>query len=94
MRGWKKYAGITMAALVILVLVVYAGDWLVLRYRMAQGTGFDAVEVDEFLATPLKGNKTEYDMVGSFQQPCTRSLFPQRGKPACWWVRRHNAVWE
>jgi hypothetical protein len=90
----KKYLGwITMAA-IILLAVLYAGDWIVLRYRVSRGTAFDSVEVDQFLATSLKGNKTQYDMVGSFQQSCSRSIFPQQGRPACWWVRGHSTQWE
>jgi hypothetical protein len=53
-----------------------------------------AVEVHQFLATSLKGNKTEYDLVGTFQEARSRSIFPQQGKPACWWLERHNAQWE
>jgi hypothetical protein len=94
MRSAKKYLGKAVIAAVIFTAVLYACDWMVLRYRLAHGTAFDSVEVDQFLATPLKGSKMEYDFVGSSQQTCTRSIFPQQGKPACWWVRRHNAVWE
>jgi hypothetical protein len=94
MRNIKKYLGRFAITLLILFALLYAGDWLVLRYRVAHGTAFDSVEVDQFLATPLKGNKAEYDFVGSYQQPCARSIFPQQGRPACWWVRRHNTVWE
>jgi hypothetical protein len=94
MKNWKRIFGRFVVAILIATGLLYAGDWLVLRYRVAHGTAFDSVEVDQFLATSLKGNKTEYDMVGSFQQPCSRSIFPQQGKPACWWVRRHTMQWE
>jgi hypothetical protein len=94
MTSIRNYLARFAIASLILLALLYAGDWLVLRYRVAHGTAFDSVEVDQFLATPLKGNKAEYDFVGSYQQPCARSIFPQQGKPACWWVRRHNAVWE
>jgi hypothetical protein len=84
------------AAIVLVVLlgVLYVGDWLVLRWRVARGTAFGSVEVHQFLATSLKGSKTEYDLVGSFQQACSRSIFPQQGKPACWWLERHSSQWE
>jgi hypothetical protein len=94
MRSWKKHLGrLVLAALIVLALV-YACDWLVFRVRVAHGTAYGSVEVDQFLSTALKGNKTEYDMVGSFQQACSQSLFPHGGKPPCWWVRRHNTQWE
>jgi hypothetical protein len=94
MGNWKKYLGRFVITLVVALALLYAGDWSVARYREAHGTAFDSVEVDQFLATPLKGSKTEYDMIGSFQQTCSRSIFPQLGQPACWWVRRHRAQWE
>ncbi|MFY9912106.1 MAG: hypothetical protein WCF22_06000 [Candidatus Sulfotelmatobacter sp.] len=94
MQSWKKYLGRGVVALLIFVLILYIADSIVVRIRVARGTAYSSVEVDQFLATPLKGQKVEYDMVGSFKQPCARSIFPHGGKPACWWVRRHNAVWE
>jgi hypothetical protein len=93
-KQWKKHLGRVAIAALVLLAVLYAGDWLTFRYRVSRGTAFGSVEVDQFLATPLKGSKTEYDMVGSFQQTCSRSIFPQQGKSACWWVQRHNTQWE
>jgi hypothetical protein len=78
----------------ILLGVVYLGDWAVLRVRVGRGTAFDVVQVNQFLATPLKGNKVEYDMMGTVLVTCSRSLFPQQGNPACWWLRRHTSQWE
>jgi hypothetical protein len=52
------------------------------------------VQVHQFLATSLKGGKTEYDMTGTVQQTCSRSIFPQQGYSACWWLQRHAAQWE
>jgi hypothetical protein len=94
MGNWNRYFLRLLIALLIGFAFLYAGDWLVFRVRLAQGSAYSSVEVDQFLATPLKGSKTEYDMVGSFQQSCTRSIFPHQGKAACWWVRRHSSVWE
>jgi hypothetical protein len=94
MMNWKKYLGRAAITGLIALAILYAGDWIVLRYRITKGTAYGSVEVDQFLATSLKGSKTEYDMVGSFQQSCARSIFPHQGKPACWWVQRHSSVWE
>jgi len=95
MKGsWGR--NLTGVAIVLLVLfgMVYAGDWLVWRWRVAKGGGYGVVEVHQFLATSLKGNKTEYDMTGTVQQTCSQSIFPQQGDSACWWLRRHAAQWE
>jgi hypothetical protein len=87
---------VTGAVIVLVILfgMLYAGDWLVWRWRVGRGTGYAMVQVHEFLATSLKGNKTEYDMTGTAQETCSRSIFPQQGYTSCWWLRRHAAQWE
>jgi hypothetical protein len=93
----KTYAGLLSRFIVVtavLVGVLYAVDWAVLRVRVAHGTGYGTVEIHQFLATSLKGSKTEYDLTGSFQQTCSRSIFPHDGNPACWWLQRHSSQWQ
>ncbi|MDQ2835357.1 MAG: hypothetical protein M3Y50_16770 [Acidobacteriota bacterium] len=82
------------AAVAVLLGLAYAGDWMVLRGRMARGTAFGVVEVNRFLATSLKGNKVEYDAMGRAPVRCSRSVFPQQGSSACWWVERHKTEWQ
>ena len=93
-RVWGQRLFRVMIVMVVLLELLYAGDWVVLRFRVAHGTAYGTVEVNQFLATPLKGNKVEYDMMGTVQQACSRSIFPQRGNPACWWLERHKSQWE
>jgi hypothetical protein len=52
------------------------------------------IQVNQFLATPLKGNKVEYDLMGTVPTTCSHSIFPQQGHPACWWLARHTSQWE
>jgi hypothetical protein len=80
--------------LAVLLGLLYVGDWAMLRVRVAHGTAYDVVQVNQLLATPLKGNKVEYDLMGTVPMPCSRSIFPQQGNPACWWLKRHNTQWE
>jgi hypothetical protein len=79
---------------VSLFVMLYLADWVVLRIRVAQGTGYGSVEVHQFLSTSLKGSKTEYDMTGTFQQTCSHSVFPHDGNLPCWWLERHTSRWE
>lgn len=79
--------------LMIIVVVVYAVDWTVLRVKIAHGNGYGTVQVKHFLATDLKGNKAEYDYLGVSPQVCARSLLPHGVSP-CWWVERHSKQWE
>ncbi len=94
MRGWEKHLARATAVLVMLLAVLYLGDWLVWRHRVALGSGYGVVEVDQFLATSLKGSKTEYDLTGTQQVKCVRTIFPHQAYPACWWVERNKAQWQ
>jgi hypothetical protein len=79
--------------LVLAVVSLYAGDWLVYRYRAAHGTVFDSVQVNQFLSVQLKGQKEEFDYLGPQQVECVRTIFPWAGADPCWWVRRHAERW-
>ena len=79
---------------VVTAVLAWVSDWLVFRARLARGTAFDTVQVEEYLTTALKGNKQEYDYLGTAQVTCARALFPHGGSQACWWVKRHRTQWE
>ncbi len=83
-----------LMVLVILSGLLYVVDWAVLRVRVPHGTAYGVVQVNQFLATPLKGNKVEYDLMGTVSVRCSHSIFPQQGNPACWWLERHTSQWE
>jgi hypothetical protein len=88
---WLPRIGLVLLAFLVLL---YAGDWAVVRVRLSHGTAYRTVAVNQFLASPLKGNKVEYDWTGTVDQTCTRSIFPQAGNSACWWLERHTSQWQ
>jgi hypothetical protein len=92
--NWERRLAQLLAGIIVALGMLYAGDWVVLRFRIAHGTAYGVVQVNQFLATPLKGNKMEYDLIGTVPQTCSRSIFPQKGNPACWWLQRHNSQWQ
>ncbi|HEV8048404.1 MAG TPA: hypothetical protein VGP35_11770 [Terriglobales bacterium] len=94
MRNWERRLGQFVIAALVLFALLYAVDWIVIQVRIAHGTAYGTVEVNQFLATPLKGNKVEYDLMGTVQETCSRSIFPQKGNPACWWLERHKSQWK
>lgn len=89
----KKTLWLAIRVLVVAFIVVYLSDWVVLRIRLVSGHAYDTVQVDEYLSTPLKGNKAEYDYMGAQPVSCVRAIFPHGAAP-CWWLRRHPAHWE
>jgi hypothetical protein len=52
------------------------------------------VTVSNMTALPLKDNKEEYFWNGNSDVDCSRSIFPQAGAGACWWLQRHNVLYE
>lgn len=80
--------------LILAAVLAWVADWAIFRVEMARGRAFDTVQVEQYLGTPLKGNKTEYDYEGTAAMNCARALFPRAGAPACWWLRRHTSRWD
>jgi hypothetical protein len=80
---WTQRAIVVLAATFALS---YGGDWAVFKLR---GSPLSLVTVNRYVTIPLKGNKREFDYLGSIDAPCARSLFPQAGQSACWQLRRN-----
>ena len=86
----------TLALVLALVAIVYAGDYAVVRLRASYprlGNAFGSVQVVRLLAIPLKNGRTEYEL--DALQPevtatCVRALFPHLGYQPCWYVRRQS----
>lgn len=80
---------------VLLLALVYPTDWAVWRLRAAldrSGGAMGSVLVSQVTVASLKGNKEEYYVDGTQTVACSKSVFPQAGSGACWWLRRHANV--
>jgi hypothetical protein len=75
-------------------VVLYFADWAMLGMRLERNSGLGSVTVSQYLATPLKGHKEEYDYLGSVNQPCVKSIFPHNEDQPCWWLERHKNQWQ
>jgi len=84
--------------LLLVLVALYIADVVVFQVRLMRGTAMSNVAVDQFLSTPLKGSKVEYDYLGTSSQSCSVSLFPQYAgsswKAPCWWLKRHSTKWQ
>jgi hypothetical protein len=74
------------------LFVLYLGDWAVLRLHSG-GQVSSSVPVEQFLRSRLKGQKEEFDYMGTVQQPCVPSVFPHSSAAPCWWLRSHKTQW-
>jgi hypothetical protein len=85
----KTFAWYAVTVLGALLLMTYAGDYLVLRIRVARNSGYDSVTVRQYYAINEKNNRTEYVFGSTQDQPCVNSLFGHQGLQTCWYLRRH-----
>lgn len=94
MKRFLEILELTAKVVIVVAVALWLTDWAVFRVRSARGTAFGSVQVEEYLSTALKGNKQEFDYMGTAQVSCARALFPHAGAPACWWLRRHTTQWD
>jgi len=79
------------AVAVLLALLMYAGDYLAVRYRIPRGRDpFSSVTIQPYYAIHEKNGRTEYDYARPETQVCVHSLFPHFGYSPCWYVNRHT----
>jgi hypothetical protein len=83
----KKNVQRIVVALVAAFVALYGGDWAVYKMR---GSPQSTVAVSRTLVVPLKGNKSEYDYIGTSDVPCSVSIFSQDGETPCWQLRRNR----
>jgi len=78
-------------AVALVVLVLYGGDYLWLRYRMATNRNpFGSVIRDVYYSVKLKNGKTEFSSGGQQAFECPNSLLPQYWEKPCWLARRQK----
>lgn len=88
---WKRYTAWSLAGLAAALVVIYAGDYVVLRIRMhAGGNVFSTMTVHRYYSVPQKNGKFEFLALDPQQQTCTHSLFPEMGDQPCWYLARHT----
>lgn len=79
------------AGLLMLLAVVYSGDYLSVQYRIPHHREpLGSVVVNPYLAIAQKNNRVEFVPEDPQTVTCVNALFPRFGYQPCWWVRRHT----
>jgi hypothetical protein len=87
----KRILFIAVRWVVLAGVLLYAGDYLSVRYRIPNNREqFGSVMVQRSYAIPLKDRKTEYSFDPPAPETCVNSLFPHFGNPPCWYLSRHT----
>jgi hypothetical protein len=78
-------------ALLLGSALLYASDYLILRYRVAANrNAYGTVTVQPYYAVPRKDHRTEYLFDDPQDQTCVNSLFPHFGDRPCWYLIRNK----
>jgi len=86
MRWLMHWLRRVVLVLAVVFVATYAGDFAAFKLR---GSPQSIITVNRYVTIPLKGNKQEFDYLGSMPVPCSVSLFPQAALTPCWQLRRH-----
>lgn len=87
LRRWLVRLFLALAAI---IAITYLGDSL---FYLLRGSPTSTVTVSQFMSTPLKGNKIEYDFLGRVDAQCAESLYPRKEMQPCWYLRRDPNTW-
>jgi len=80
-----------LVAALLLVAAVYAGDYILARYRIAMNRSpYGVVRVRRYYAVTLKNGKQEFFFDQPTDQTCIHSLFPHFGLTPCWYLKRKS----
>jgi hypothetical protein len=81
-------------AVFLMAGLLYAGDDLLVRWKMAYpktGDAFGTVQMERLYAIPQKNGKIEYEFDAQQPEvntPCVHALFPHMGDSPCWYLQR------
>jgi hypothetical protein len=80
-----------IVAALALVALVYAGDYLSVRFRIPRGRNpFGSVTVQVSYSVMKKDGKPDYYFQPPQAETCVRSLFPHLGYTPCWYLNRRK----
>ena len=78
-------------ALVAAAILMYPGDFAVLKIEIATGHNpYGTVTVRSYYSIAKKNNRVEYDYIDTEDEICTHTLFPQSGHNPCWYASKHT----
>jgi hypothetical protein len=81
-----------VVSVVVVLGLVYGGDYLWARHRMSGGNpaALGSVMVHREIDIPRKDGRVEMDFEPAETVSCVRAVFPHFGYPACWYVARNT----
>src|ERR1700685_230838 len=81
--------------LLVILVVIYIGDYASVHYRMRNPTPknpFETITIDRTYAVLQKSGKSEFIPADTQTVTCVHSLFPHAVCSLCWYVERQNGA--
>lgn len=91
MHHLLAFLRITLITLIGAIVVVYAGDYLSVRYRMMKnqaGNPFETMKIEPTYGIPHKNGSAEIVIGDPQDETCVHSIFPHLGYEPCWYLAR------
>ena len=89
MKRLSLFAKWTLAGVLAAMVLLYAGDYLVVRFKMSQpkfGSAFGSVRLQPIYAVAQKDGKSELYLDDPETDTCVHSIFPHFGDAPCWYL--------
>jgi hypothetical protein len=89
-----KFALRGIVGVLVLVAILWIGDWISFRYRLSKGTSGDPLQtmhIQPTYAIPHKDGQAEYVFGQPQNVTCVRSIFPHAGDPPCWYLQKTSS---
>jgi hypothetical protein len=91
MRPITRWILRVLVAFLVVTAAAYVLDFTVYHLR---GAPQSSVIVNRFLSIPLKGQKTEFDFLGTATVGCVVAMFPHESEAPCWYLQLHPNQWD
>ncbi|HUJ32202.1 MAG TPA: hypothetical protein VLY23_13040 [Candidatus Acidoferrum sp.] len=88
----RKIVFRALAAILASAALLYAGDYVSVRYRLSKNTPGDpleTVQVQRMYAIPHKDGRQEFAFGEPGPETCVHSIFPHLGYPPCWYLKKN-----
>jgi hypothetical protein len=83
----------TMLALAVALVLIYAGDYLFVRFRITRnlaGDPFETRMIERTYGIPHKNGSAEIVNDAPEPETCVHSIFPHMGYTPCWYLNRSS----
>lgn len=83
----------TILALIAALVLIYAGDYLFVRFRMTRNLLDDPFEtqmIERTYGIPHKNGSAEIVNDAPEPETCVHSIFPHMGYTPCWYLNRNS----